>query len=81
LVIENIWRISNNSSFRPKHPGVADGSDGFDRTSYPVTENYTLPDAQAMGRIGYSSPLLCAWYTHHQNHTCVTLFAGATVML
>jgi len=34
--------ISNNSSFRLKHPGVPDGSDGSDGTSYPLTENYTL---------------------------------------
>jgi len=31
--------ISNDPSFRPKHPGVPDGSDGSDRTSYPLTEN------------------------------------------
>jgi len=39
--------ISNNSSFRQKHPAVPDGSDGSDGTSYPLTENYTLPIAQA----------------------------------
>jgi len=43
--------ISNNRSFRLKHPGVPDGSDGSDGTSYPLTENYTLPVAQATGRI------------------------------
>ena len=43
--------ISNNSSFRLKHPGVPDGSDGSDGTSYPLTENYTLPVAQATGRV------------------------------
>ena len=37
--------ISNNSSFRQKHPGVLDGSDGSDGTPYPLTENYTLPVA------------------------------------
>jgi len=42
--------ISNNSSFHLKHPGVPDGSDGSDGTSYPLTENYTLPVAQATGR-------------------------------
>jgi hypothetical protein len=66
--------ISNNPSFRLKHPGVLDGSDGSDRTLYPLTENYTLP-------IAYSPPLLCAGYTHHQNDMCVTLFTGAAVML
>ena len=73
--------ISNNPSFRLKHPGVPDGSDGSDGTSYPLTENYMLPVAQATGRVAYSPPLLCARYTHHQNDTCVTLFAGAAVML
>jgi hypothetical protein len=73
--------ISNNPSFRLKHPGVPDGSDGSDGTSNPLTENYTLPVAQATGRVAYSPPLLCARYTHHQNDTCVTLFAGAAVML
>jgi hypothetical protein len=42
--------ISNNPSFRLKHPDVPDGSDGSDGTSYPLTENYTLPIAQATGR-------------------------------
>jgi len=73
--------ISNNPSFRLKHRGVTDGSDSSDTTSYPLTENYNLPIAQAMGHVAYSPPLLCAWYTHHQNDTCVTLLAGAAVML
>jgi hypothetical protein len=77
------WRhyISNNPGFRLKHPGVPDGSDGSDGTSYPLAENYTLPVAQAMVRVAYSPPLLRARYTHHQNDTCVTLYAGAAVML
>ena len=66
--------VSNNPSFQLKHPGVQDGSDGSDGTSYPLTENYTHP-------IAYSPPLLCAWYKHHRNDMCVTLFAGAAVML
>jgi hypothetical protein len=41
--------ISNNSSFRQKHPGVPDGSDGSDGSSYLLTENYTLPVGQATG--------------------------------
>ena len=73
--------ISNNPSFRLKHPGVPDGSDGSDGTSIPLTENYTLPVAQATGRVAYSATLLCARYTHHQNDTCVTLFAQAAVGL
>jgi len=75
------YHISNNPSLRLKHPGVPDDSDGSDGTSNPLTENYTLPVTQATGRIPYSPPLLCARYTHHQNDTCVTLFAGAPVML
>jgi len=43
--------ISNNSSSRQKHPGVPDGSDGSDGTSFPLTENYTLPVAQVTGRV------------------------------
>jgi hypothetical protein len=43
--------ISKNSSFRQKLPGVPDGSDGSDDTSYPLMENYTLPVTQATGRI------------------------------
>jgi len=73
--------ISNNRSFCVKHLGVLDGSDGSDGTSYPLTENYMLPLAQATGRVAYSPLLVCRWYTHHQNDSCVTLFAGATVML
>jgi len=73
--------ISNNPSFRLKHPGVPDGSDGSDGPSYNLTENYTLPVGLATGRVAYSRPLLGAWYTHHQNDTCVTLFAGAAVLL
>jgi hypothetical protein len=45
------YNISNNPGFRLKHPGVLDGSDGSDGTSYPLTENYTLPVAQATGRV------------------------------
>jgi hypothetical protein len=73
--------ISNNPSFHLKPPGVPDGSDGAGGTSYPLTENYTLPVAQATGRVAYLTPLLCAWYTHYQNDMCVTLFTGAAVML
>ena len=46
-----LGHISNNSSFRQKHLGVPDGSDGSDGTSYPLTENYTLPIAQATGSV------------------------------
>jgi hypothetical protein len=80
-IAERSMYISNNPSFRLKRPGVPDGSDGSDGTLYPLMENYTLPVAPATGRVAYSTPLPCAWYTHHQNDTCVTLFAGPAVML
>jgi len=76
-----IGLISNNSNFRQKHPGVPDGSDGFDATSYPLTENYTLPVAQATGRVAHVLHYFVVTFTHHQKDTCVTLFAGAAVML
>ena len=73
--------ISNYSSFRQKHPGVPDGSDGSDGTSYPLTENYTLPVAQATGRVAYVLLYFVVTFTHHQKDACITLFAGAAVML
>jgi len=77
--------ITNNPSFRQKNPGVPDGSDGSDRTSYPLKENYTLPVTQATGHLAYVPALLCTWnvvtYTHHQNDTCVSVLAGAAGML
>ena len=72
---------SNNSNFREKHPGVPDGSDGSDGTSYPLTENYTLPVTQATGRVAYILLYIVVTFTHHQKDTCVTLFAGAAVIL
>jgi len=45
--------LSNDSSFRLKHPGVLDSSDGSDWTSYPLTENQMRPVAQATGRVAY----------------------------
>ena len=67
--------ISNDSSFRQKHPGVPDSSDGSDRTSYPLTENYMLPVAQATCRVAYIPPLLFGDVYAHQNDRCVTRFA------
>jgi len=43
--------ISNDPNFSLKHPGVPDGSDASDGTSYALTENYTPPIAQATGRV------------------------------
>jgi len=73
--------ISNNSSFCQKHPGVPDGSDGSDRTSYPLTENWTLPVAQATCRVACILLYFVVTFTHHPRDTCVSLFAGAAVML
>jgi len=55
------WRvsISNNPSFRLKHPGVPDGSDGSGGTSFPLAENQTRPVTQATGRVTY---LPCGGY-------------------
>ena len=73
--------ISNNSSVRQKHPGVPDGSDGSDRTSYPLTENSTLPVVPATGRVAHVLLYFVVTFTHHQKDTCVTFFAGAAVEL
>jgi hypothetical protein len=81
LFIDNATSSSNNSSFRLKHPGVPDGSDGSDGNSYPLPDNYMLPVAKATGRIPNLPPLHSAGYTHHQNNMFVTLFAGAAVIL
>jgi hypothetical protein len=51
--------VSNNPSFRLKHPGVPDNSDGSSGTSYPLTENQTRPVAPAIGRVAY---LPCGGY-------------------
>lgn len=52
--------ISNNPIFCHKHPVVPDGSDGSDRASYHLPENYTLPVAQATGCFSYIPHLLCS---------------------
>ena len=53
--------ISNYPSFCRKHLGVPDTSDGSDRSSYSLTENYMLLVAQVMGCVAYLAPSLCAW--------------------
>jgi len=68
--------ISNDPNFHLKHPGVPDSSDGSDGTSYALTEIYTLHVASDTYLLYF-----VVTYTHHQNDTCVTLFAGAAVML
>jgi len=79
--VGNFHAISNNTSFREKHRGVPDGSDGSDGTSFPLTENYTLPVAQATGHVSYVLLYFVLTFMHHENDTCVALFAGAAVML
>ena len=70
------YNISNDPNFRLKHPGVPDGSDG---TSYALTENYTLPVAQATGRVAYVPPLLCGdVYASSERHVCYTLRRGCS---
>jgi len=44
--------ISHNPRFRLKQPGVPDGSDGYEGTSYSLTDIHTLPVAQATGHVG-----------------------------
>jgi len=72
--------ISNDPSFRQKHPGVPDGSDGSDGTWYPLTGITRYPSPRR--RVALHTYLLyfLVTYTHHQNDTCVTLFTVAAVM-
>jgi len=66
--------ISKDPSFRQKHPGVPDWSDGADRTSYHPTENYTLPVAQATCRVAHVPPLPFGdVYAPSERHVCYTL--------
>jgi hypothetical protein len=73
--------IGNNPSLHLHHPGVSKGSDGSDGTSYHLKDNYTLLGTEATFRIASLPPLLCTWFTQHQNDTCVTLLIGAAVIL
>jgi len=71
--------ISNDPNFRLEHPGVPDGSDGSDGTSYALTENCTLPVAQATGRVAYVPPLLPGdVYASSERHVCYTLCRGCS---
>ena len=71
--------VSNDPNFHLKHPGVPDGSDGSDGTSYALTENYTLCVAQATGCVAYVPPLLCGdVYTSSERHVCYTLRRGCS---
>jgi len=71
--------ISNNPNIRLKHQGVPDGSDGSDGTSYALKGNYTIPVAQATGRVAYVPPLLCGdIYASSERHVCYTLRMGCS---
>jgi len=71
--------ISNDPNLHLKHPGVPDGSDGSDGTSYALTENFTLPVARATGRIAYVPPLLSGdVYASSERHVCYTLRRGCS---
>ena len=71
------YLISHDPNFCLKHPGIPDGSDGSDGTSYTLTENHTLPVAQAMGHVAYVPPLLCGdVYASSERHVCYTLRRG-----
>jgi len=75
----SVLDISNDPSFSQKHPGVPDGSDGSQGTSWPLTEDYTLPVAQATGHIAYVPPLLCGdVYAPSEWHVCYTLHRGCS---
>jgi len=75
MLVETIFFcLSNNSSFRQKHPGVPDSSDGSGGTLYPLTENYTLPVALATGGIAYLCTLLSGDVNApSEEHVCYTL--------
>jgi len=69
----------NHPSFCQKHPGVPDGSDGSDGTSYPLKDNYTLPVTQATGRVAHVPPLLVGdVYTQSERHVCYTVRSGCS---
>jgi hypothetical protein len=65
--------ISNNPTFRLKHTGVLDGSDGSDATLYQLTENYTLPVA-LLTRLHYYAP----GKAPSERHVCYTLRRGCS---
>jgi len=70
----NIWKYFE---------GLARATGVSGRLAYGFRTKLHFPDvpvAYATGRVAYVPLLLCArkvvMYTHHQNDTCVTLFAG-----
>jgi len=76
-----MYDISNDPNFRLKHTGVPDGTDGSDGISYTLTENCTLPVAQATGRVAYVPPLPCGdVYTSSERHMCYTLRRAAVML-
>ena len=73
------WLISNDYSLCLKDPCVPDDSDGSDGTSYPVMENYTLPVAQATGRVAFIPHPICGdVYASSERHVCYILCRGCS---
>jgi len=71
--------IGNDPSFCLKPPGVPEGSDSSDGTSYPLTEHYMLPVAQATGRIAFVPPVLSGdVYALSERHISYTLRRGCS---
>ena len=71
--------ITDDTNFRLKHPGVPDGSDGSDGTSYALTENYMAPVTHATGCVAYIPPLHCGdVYASSERHVCYTLRRGCS---
>ena len=70
--------ISNDPTFGLKHPGVPDGADGSDGTSYDLIENFTPSVALATGRVAYVPAVLCGdIYASSERHVCYTLRRGS----
>ena len=77
--MSGIETISNDASFRQKHPGVPDGSDGSDRTSYPLMQDFTVHFTQVTGRIAHIPPVLFHdVYAPSERHVCYTLRSGCS---
>jgi len=75
----DVRHISNDTGFHQKHQGVPDGCDGSDGTSYPLTENFTLPIAQGTGGVARVPPVLFVdVYASSERLVCYTLRSGCS---
>lgn len=85
ILFIKVKNISNNSSLGQQHPCIRDSSDNAYGITYPLMERSAQPVPQRMGFVACLPTLLLVqdvvMYTRHQNDTCVTLFAGAPVVL